>query len=295
MIWMKMKMKNKIICILTLIILGCSSYEKRENTNDNLERPEYVILKGINLKQRGEYSEALVTFEELFKEDSKNKILLEEIAESYVKLGDYKKAIFYYEEAMKYSERDVRLIKNLAYTYYLDGNYKKSLESLENLYEKENDIETKKLKVFLLIKNNLKISQEYLENVENKIENFDINFYDMYVNFLIDSGLDDRVKNMLNSFPTRFYLDSEAMNFYFQLKYKYSFDYEELEKELKKYIVLNNNIEIKDEIYILLGEVEYKLKNYKESKNTLKFVSKNGRKNQRYLELVRSLDNENKL
>lgn len=294
MIQMKM-MKNKIICILTLISLGCSSYNKRENRNNNLDKPEYLLLKGINLKQQGEYSESLVIFQEILKEDSKNKILLEEIAETYVKLEDYKKAIFYYEKAMNFSERDVRLIKNLAYSYYLDGNYKKSLEYLEKLYEKENDIETKKLKIFLLEKNSFMISKEYFEEVENQIVNFDIDFYEMYIKFLNKNNSDKEIENILNSFPERFYSDSEAMNFYFQLKYKYSNNYNELEKELKKYIVINNNTEIKDDIYILLGEIEYKLKNYTESKNILKFVSKNGIKNKRYLELIRSLKNENRL
>lgn len=290
-----MMMRNKIICILTLITLGCSSYNKRENINNNLEKPEYVLLKGINLKQKGEYSEALVIFEEILKEDSKNKVLLEEIAESYIKLGDYKKAVFYYEEAMRYSERDVRLIKNLAYTYYLDKNYKKSLEYLEKLYEKENDIETKKLKVFLLTKNNFEISKEYFKEIENQIESFDIDFYNMYIKFLDENNLDMEIKNILNSFPERFYSDSKAMDFYFQLKYKYSNNYNELEKELKKYIVINNNREIGDNIYILLGEIEYKLKNYNESKNILKFVSKDGRQDRKYLELIRSLNNENRL
>lgn len=288
-------MKNKIICILVLIILGCSSYKQRENINDNMKRSEYTLLKGMNLKQKGEYSEALVIFEEILDENPENKILLEEIAETYVKLGDYKKAIYYYEKAVLYSERDVQLIKNLVYTYYLDKNYKKSLEYIETLYENENDIETKKLKVFLLMKNNKKVSSQYIINVENKIQNFDIDFYNVYVNYLENNNLNEEIENMLDNFPKRFYSDSIAMNFYFQQKYKYSNNYIELEKELKKYIVLNNNIKIEDEIYILLGEIEYKLKNYKESESVLKFVSKNSRKNQKYVEIIRSLNNENRL
>lgn len=277
--------KNSFIFIFSLFILGCSSVDK--NSSENI-KPEYLIIKGMNLKKIGEYSKALALYKEALKKDEKSAILYEEIGETYTKLGDYSKGIKYYKKALAETEYSTDINRNISYIYYLKGDYKNSLKYLNKLYDNELDLETKKLKAFLLIKTNKKGEAKiYLKNLENNIYTFDKIYYENYLSFLLKENDREDLSKVLYKISDKYYNDTVAMTLYFTFKEKISKDLSSLEKELKKYIVIQGG---NDELYILLASLEQKLKKYKEKELVLRFVSPEGKLDKKYIKLLGEKD-----
>lgn len=284
MIQMKKRLKNNFFIFILLFIFGCTSVENREVENID---SKYLILKGMNLKKVGKYSQALELYKEALKSNGKDSILYQELGETYIKLGDYSKGIKYYKKALEISSYKMDINKNLAYAYYLEKDYSNSLDYINKLSERELDTESKKLKGYLLIKNKkLKEARDYLKSNENNIDVFDEVYYNSYLDFLEENNYNEDLQEVFNKIYEKYYNNLDAMTLYFRKKEKNCKDIVELEKELKRYIV---NERTNDELYILLGEIEYKLKKYKESKMSLKFVSSEGRMSERYINLIRRL------
>lgn len=284
MIQMKKRLKNNFFIFALLFIFGCTSVENREVENID---SKYLILKGMNLKKVGKYSQALELYKEALKSNGKDNILYQELGETYIKLGEYSKGIKYYKKALEISNYKMDINKNLAYAYYLEKDYSNSLDCISKLSERELDTESKKLKGYLLIKNKkLKEAKDYLKNNENNINVFDEVYYNSYLDFLEENNYNEDLQEILNKIYEKYYNNLDAMTLYFRKKEKNCKDIVELEKELKRYIV---NEKTNDELYILLGEVEYKLKKYNESKMSLKFVSSEGRMTEGYINLIRRL------
>lgn len=284
MIQMKKRLKNNFFIFILLFIFGCTSVENREVENID---SKYLILKGMNLKKVGKYSQALELYKEALKSNGKDNILYQELGETYIKLGEYSKGIKYYKKALEISSYKMDINKNLAYAYYLEKDYSNSLDCISKLSERELDTESKKLKGYLLIKNKkLKEARNYLKSNENNINVFDEVYYNSYLDFLEENNYNEDLQEILNKIYEKYYNNLDAMTLYFRKKEKNCKDIVELEKELKRYIV---NEKTNDELYILLGEIEYKLKKYTESKMSLKFVSSEGRMTERYINLIRRL------
>lgn len=284
MIQMKKRLKNNFFIFILLFIFGCTSVENREVENID---SKYLILKGMNLKKVGKYSQALELYKEALKSNGKDNILYQELGETYIKLGEYSKGIKYYKKALEISSYKMDINKNLAYAYYLEKDYSNSLDCISKLSERELDTESKKLKGYLLIKNKkLKEARDYLKSNENNINVFDEVYYNSYLDFLEENNYNEDLQEILNKIYEKYYNNLDAMTLYFRKKEKNCKDIVELEKELKRYIV---NEKTNDELYILLGEIEYKLKKYNESKMSLKFVSSEGRMTERYINLIRRL------
>lgn len=284
MIQMKKRLKNNFFIFSLLFIFGCTSVENREAENID---SKYLILKGMNLKKVGKYSQALELYKEALKSNGKDNILYQELGETYIKLGEYSKGIKYYKKALEISSYKMDINKNLAYAYYLEKDYSNSLDCISKLSERELDTESKKLKGYLLIKNKkLKEAKDYLKSNENNINVFDEVYYNSYLDFLEENNHNEDLQEILNKIYEKYYNNLDAMTLYFRKKEKNCKDIVELEKELKRYIV---NEKTNDELYILLGEIEYKLKKYNESKMSLKFVSSEGRMTERYINLIRRL------
>ena len=242
----------------------------------------------MNLKKIGEYSKALALYKEALKKNEKSAILYEEIGETYTKLGDYSKGIKYYKKALAETEYSTDINRNISYIYYLKGDYKNSLKYLNKLYDNELDLESKKLKAFLLIKTNKKEeARNYLKNLENSIQSFDKTYYETYLNFLLKEKDYQELSKVLYNISNKYYSDSSAMTLYFTFKEKISKDLESLEKELKRYIVTQNG---NDELYILLATLEQKLKKYKERDLVLRFVSPQGKLDKKYIKLLGEKD-----
>ncbi len=279
--------KYSVVIFLVFILLGCSS---TKITNPSLDKNEYIILKAINYKHTKEYSKALTYYNLALKNDPHNILILKEMGETYSKLEDYPKAIYYYKEALKSSSDDITILRNLSYIYYLSNDYKTSLFYLNKIYDKELDIESKKLKSYLLIKNNNTIeARAYSKNLENDINNFDLVYYKNYINFLNENNFYQDKDLVLNNISSKFYRNLEAMNYYFSIKLTSSDNYLELEKEIKKYIVSEKT---NDDLYFTLAEVEFYLKKYHDGILALKFVSDYGKNTNRYKEIFWRLNNE---
>ena len=273
-----------------MILLSCTSIEKNTSQFTYKNESEYLLLKGINLKRIGEYSEAIEYYKNSLKNAKSNKgLIYKELGESYSKLEDYTKSIYYCKESLKYDVADRETIKNISYVYFLKKDYVNSLIYLEKLYEKELGIEDKKLKAYLYIKNNQKLkAKNYSKEIEKSNNYFDEVYYTNYLLFLDENNYIEEKENLLENICEKYYNDKEAMFFYFSNKEKISRNYKMLENDLKRYMVTEK---VNDNFYFLLSEVEYKLKKYKESETTLKFLSNKGKRTKRYEELLRRIKN----
>ena len=135
----------KVLLILSLIFcVGCS--------NSNSKEEKYSFIRGINLYQKGKKKDALKEYKKAYEINSKNIVVIKEIAFLSYELGDINSAIEFYEEAYKLDSSDKDVIKNLVNLYYSKGDLEKSREYLEEISDiKDDDI--LKLKRVLLYKN----------------------------------------------------------------------------------------------------------------------------------------------
>ena len=134
----------KVLLILSLIFcVGCS--------NSNSKEEKYSFIKGINLYQKGKKKDALKEYKKAYEINSKNIVVIKEIAFLSYELGDVNSAIDFYEEAYKLDPSDKDVVKNLVNLYYSKGDLEKSREYLEKISDiKDDDI--LKLKRMLLHK-----------------------------------------------------------------------------------------------------------------------------------------------
>ena len=134
----------KVLLILSLIFcVGCS--------NSNSKEEKYSFIRGINLYQKGKKKDALKEYKKAYEINSKNIVVIKEIAFLSYELGDVNSAIDFYEEAYKLDPSDKDVVKNLVNLYYSKGDLEKSREYLEKISDiKDDDI--LKLKRMLLHK-----------------------------------------------------------------------------------------------------------------------------------------------
>ena len=134
----------KVLLILSLIFcVGCS--------NSNSKEEKYSFIRGINLYQKGKKKDALKEYKKAYEINSKNIVVIKEIAFLSYELGDVNSAIDFYEEAYKLDPSVKDVVKNLVNLYYSKGDLEKSREYLEKISDiKDDDI--LKLKRMLLHK-----------------------------------------------------------------------------------------------------------------------------------------------
>ena len=134
----------KVLLILSLIFcVGCS--------NSNSKEEKYSFIRGINLYQKGKKKDALKEYKKAYEINSKNIVVIKEIAFLSYELGDVNSAIEFYEKAYKLDSRDKDVIKNLVSLYYSQGDLEKSRKYLAEISD-INDSDILKLKKVLLHK-----------------------------------------------------------------------------------------------------------------------------------------------
>lgn len=133
-------LKNLIVLSL-IFFIGC--------TNSNTKQEKYMFIKGINLYQKGKTKEALDQYKKIYEMDSKNVVVIREMALLSYELGDINSSIKFYEEAYKLDPSDRDTIKNLINIYYSIGDYKNAKKYLEKI-SVNNDNDLLKLKGYIL-------------------------------------------------------------------------------------------------------------------------------------------------
>lgn len=275
-------LKCKIFLTIFLnILIGCSSSEKVAGSSS--EKNEYILLRGLNYSQNGNFIEAEKEFLKILKSDEKDLILLEEFAFVKLKLGEKEEAVKLYKEILKKSSKNINVIKNLAYIYLESSNYEKSMEHLnkipvsmrdeevellfeENFYRSEN---WKNLEISLEKKTGIK--KEYDEELDNR-----------YVKSLLKQNKNDKLyfylteKYRYNSSNEKFLIFKTKI-----LEEKYG-EYEQSRRVIQRYIA---NYSYSDEILFSLGENYLKEKKYEEIERILKLVSLSSIYDSRYLKL----------
>ncbi|MGL4673176.1 MAG: tetratricopeptide repeat protein [Cetobacterium sp.] len=118
---------------LVFIFIGCSNKKIVDNKNLETKDEKYLLLKGANLYSLGKKSEALSTYDEILKINSKNSEALREKAIIEGQLGNKLQAEKDLLKALNLNPKDNLILKNLGYLNFEKKNYKKSLEYLKKV------------------------------------------------------------------------------------------------------------------------------------------------------------------
>ncbi|MGL4642160.1 MAG: tetratricopeptide repeat protein [Cetobacterium sp.] len=195
---------------LVFIFIGCSNKKLVENTtNSGTKDEKYLMLKGANLYSLGKKSEALSTYEEILKINSRNSEALREKAIIEGQFGNKNQAEKDLIEALKLNPKDNLTLKNLGYLNFEKKNYKKSLEYLSKVsldFKEEQDYFI--LGYIEFINGNFLNSLKYYEYIEDEEIFNNSLFFDSYLNNLkkieifdndIFFKIENRVKNNKNN------------------------------------------------------------------------------------------------
>lgn len=134
-------MLKRLIILSLIFFIGCA--------NSNIKQEKYMFIKGMNLYQKGNKKEALDQYKKVYELDSKNILVIKEIAFLSYELGDINSSIRFYEEAYKLDSNDRDTVKNLINLYYSTGNYKNAKNYLEKI-SINGDSDLLKLKGYIL-------------------------------------------------------------------------------------------------------------------------------------------------
>ncbi|WP_297596460.1 hypothetical protein [uncultured Cetobacterium sp.] len=147
-----------IYLFFMFILIGCSSLEKSESSNE-----KYLVLKGANLYSVGKKSEALKMYEDALKLNPQNLVALREKGIILAQLENLKAGEKNLDLVFKKNPNDIIVLKNLAYICFKKKEYSKSFEYLEK------------------IPNDLKSDQDYL--MLAYIQYLNRNYKDSLINY----------------------------------------------------------------------------------------------------------------
>ncbi len=123
---------------------------------ENPKNSEAYNLLGIIYLEKGNYADAIDSFNQALKHDPKNSSILNNLGLAFYHQGKYNKAIEYYEKAIKKDELKPSRYINLALAFEKMHDYTKAKEALQ--------------KALVLKKGDKKIEELLLE-IERKLKN----------------------------------------------------------------------------------------------------------------------------
>ena len=186
---------KKIFFLLGILLLGgCSGADKKEK---NLIQDDYTFIKGVNLYHKGKKKEALKEYEEIYKNNSKNLMVMKEMAIVNCELGNKEAAIYYLEKAYEIAPNDESVIKNLANVYYRDKQFERAEKYLNMFPKNSNDNDILKLRGYIAYeKSDYEKSYNYLKEVQE--EKYDMRLYHTIKNNLIKLNKKETLYSLLN-------------------------------------------------------------------------------------------------
>lgn len=186
---------KKIFFLLGILLLGgCSGADKKEK---NLIQDDYTFIKGVNLYHKGKKKEALKEYEQIYKNDSKNLMVMKEMAIVNCELGNKEAAIYYLEKAYEIAPNDESVIKNLANVYYRDKQFERAEKYLNMFPKNSNDNDILKLRGYIAYeKSDYEKSYNYLKEVQE--EKYDMRLYHTIKNNLIKLNKKEILYSLLN-------------------------------------------------------------------------------------------------
>lgn len=186
---------KKIFFLLGILLLGgCSGADKKEK---NLIQDDYTFIKGVNLYHKGKKKEALKEYEQIYKNGSKNLMVMKEMAIVNCELGNKEAAIYYLEKAYEIAPNDESVIKNLANVYYRDKQFERAEKYLNMFPKNSNDNDILKFRGYIAYeKSDYEKSYNYLKEVQE--EKYDMRLYHTIKNNLIKLNKKEILYSLLN-------------------------------------------------------------------------------------------------
>lgn len=186
---------KKIFFLLGILLLGgCSRADKKEK---NLIQDDYTFIKGVNLYHKGKKKEALKEYEQIYKNGSKNLMVMKEMAIVNCELGNKEAAIYYLEKAYEIAPNDESVIKNLANVYYRDKQFERAEKYLNMFPKNSNDNDILKFRGYIAYeKSDYEKSYNYLKEVQE--EKYDMRLYHTIKNNLIKLNKKEILYSLLN-------------------------------------------------------------------------------------------------
>ena len=229
------------------------------NTNKSAN---YAMIKGLNLSMIGELEKALEEYQNSYKLEPNNLVLLKEMGYIYCEFGDYENGKKYYLKALKLNPKDNEIIRNLATLYYRDHEFSKVYKVIENSYNPNTNYYLK-LKGLIEYKNgNFERAKQLFSQI--KIYYYDGETYIIYLNTLKKLNSKKEYQEKLRIGKELFKNNKNYILYYSDENLKNNEKLEEVEQILINYISnFGNNNEVLDRlkrIYILQGRYE-KVKN----------------------------------
>ncbi len=259
-----MKKSHLAILILAFILVGCTNAGKRSKT-------EYLVIKGINLSQEGNYTQALKEFESAYKKDKKNLIVLRQMAYIYSNFGDYNKAKRYYNEVLLIEENDPFAVSNLAILYYKTGDYEKSLAEIQKLSPDSITAKIQKVRAFNYYQmGDYDKALYYFENMLSTTDYIDAEFTQKYVDTLKKKGNSNKGYMYLYEVYNKYNRALDVSLLYSEYVYSEFNDVNSAIDVLEKYTL---NVDRNEAVFFKLANYYYLAENYKKSKLYLNLLS----------------------
>lgn len=292
-----MRYKNKILKNLLLLLFisftlfGCSNSTNSGRTSKYNDKEEYFLLRGENYSQEGKYIEAIKEFEEAYKKNPKNVIVLLELGYCYAELGDQEASISYYQKALLREPKNPIALKNLAYMNYKNKNFKASEQYLGMFPKNLDDSFVLKLKGFLAIENKkYETAYDYLAKAHSLTTQYNEELYVRSAEVLRALKQDNVLYTFLENKYAVHKNNPQFIAFYASTLDK---NYNELlssERVLKRYMAENPK---NDALLILLAKNNLKQSKSTQAANILTLVSNRSLYTPQYLEVKEQLAQRN--
>lgn len=107
-------MKKILLIVGLLLLIGCSSTNKKD-------KKEHYLIRGMNYSKSGNYTKAINEYKKFYEIDRNDPILLREMGLAYAQLGDYEITEKYYLKAIKLDSQDQVTLSNMAILSYKMG------------------------------------------------------------------------------------------------------------------------------------------------------------------------------
>ncbi|MGL5125588.1 MAG: tetratricopeptide repeat protein [Fusobacteriaceae bacterium] len=280
-------LKYKIfLAIFFNILLGCSNNQKTSNNGN--EKSEYILLRGLNYSQNGNFIEAEKEFIKILKNNEYNPIVLEELAFVKLKLNEKKEALKLYEQIFEKNPKNINVIKNLAYIYLEDSNYEKSMDYLKKIPVSIEDSEVELLyrEVFYKSQNWSELELLLEKKIVDK-KDYDKEFENKYVESLLKQNKKDKLYFYLREKYSHNSSNESFLIFKTKILEEEYGEYKNSQRIIKRYIT---DHKYSDEILFSLGQNYLKVKEYDELSKMLKLISVSSIYDLRFLELQKALE-----
>lgn len=258
-------MRNRfgIFIVLGWILICCGCTTLKEN-----KRADYSLLRGVNLSEQGDLEGALREYENSYKLNPDNAVLLKEMAFIYYKFADQNRAEELWLKALAISPKDDNVIKNLSFLYYERGEYSKAKEIIKESYNPNADYYLKIKGLMVLKENNKKEALELFEKI--RPEAFDIETYLEYLNLGEEYYTTRDLYNILKKGELLFGSNKEYVLANAKILTERLKGYDEAEKILLKYIMEKGNDR---DILMMLSDIYMESGNEEKAKDTLLLIT----------------------